>query len=910
MKEEIVMTEEVHIEQVTKEQEVTLCNIDIQLPPYVDDKPIDLKVEKLLYSLDAVDEFFRTGYIITMSDENNEEIQHFEDYLHIDIPLDGQDYIGGALNGAQVLYFDEESEEWLDVAWYIDEDSGKMVLVTDHLTKVMISKDQTDNDKHLDNPLMKPYEMTPLVSSSKYSMHALGADKEYLEEIKSYTQAVASGKAKPIEFGQLIVKEVGRFKTAFDPYEQWLKIAGASMDLTNAQQLAEIEFPNGKVLNTSDFYLSKHNNLDSFKDVAKVTDANSASKFMKTQLQLFGYLGYFNNLVVIIDNAAKGNYSKSGYETLKAITFEIAPKLLGPASIFAENFVFIYEKYQDEMKWYAEDDTKTAYSLYYNGSNSKSDVHWFNRYDKLVEEVETYGGSLKEAMDYLDNEMDTYLAEFWSSDNKKIRAELGAFESLKPADKALITAEYKQLRMLPLQETIMKRYMKRMQNRLIEYTYLLQKLHYDLDVNHIVEVNVNINKDIYDTKKSKSAFKIGDQIIYEESFDGKESLKLLSRMYHLYPKSNMDEDIVSIVTTLVDKSGNEEIREEAYYLLDLTQAVNIDYTGIVIREIRIIDNDRDLTLDQNDQYQFEYEIVTGQNGEEYERPDSVEWSCENASIDSNGLYIASQFGSDQISIKGKYNSTESVSEDSVTVTINEALPVEVYEEVDNYDWSKGSQDFRAGVFGSDGQSVPYHVDFGDGSSGNYTNHCNHTYLIGGDQDSYSLTFTADGYDPIIIELSPKDMDGGALNLYFGKDNSYFLRNQKKDELMFYLDKKVEEVFSIPNADTQSFAWNQDQFYLLSKFALENGHQMIIAITDKYPVSDENAYIASASSEDYNGNKLEKGNMNSTEIWVYTYGPFYIYIHEQDPSSVSYEAIETNAYYMIDGIVDIIENVFN
>lgn len=570
---EIVVSETKALIASETDQTIPMTDINLQIPSCFNENELELKVDKLKYNTGDSDDLFNTGYNLTLKNQNGEEIHELPAFVEVNIPLEiGDINTSNQLDDLDVIYYDTDQATWRDVAWYYDVDKNQLALLTNHFTEFRLAKSTVKET----NDLMQEAKPAPILYSQDVGLYAKGTSAEVLEELKE-ERATLMTAPENAETNQ-IVAEVKRFKGTFDGYEQVLKLVNVTSEFQEVGQVFTITNETGKTLGFFDLY-SKNNYLNTFDAVVTEAKSSGIAQALDVNASLFGYAGYFNNAIIISDELGKGNYGKAGYELTKAIVFEFAPKLLGPGAALIEPWVFIGEKAYEEVQWYAEDNTKTAYQAYYNGrSYSLPDSHWHFRFDALMEEVAGCGESVNEAMYYLDNEMDTYLAKFWLKENQAIRQELGASESMTPDQKAAITAEYKQQRMIGLQQNIMARYVKRVKQRLMEYQILSYQAHYNSMINRVVEIDITADKKCYDLKKSGVNILVDNQIIWSDVFDNKETIAFKARLYKLLPAYANSESTITIETKLVDINGYEKTESIDAYLLDLGEKQTLNYT--------------------------------------------------------------------------------------------------------------------------------------------------------------------------------------------------------------------------------------------------------------------------------------------------------------------------------------------
>lgn len=815
----IVSTETVTINESETEQTIEVNNITIDIPSYFVKESGSITVDELVFSDNM------SGYDITLTDKNGENIHMLNLYIEISISSPSE-----SLEDISYDYYDTKDGKWHDVAWYYNTEKDKIILLTNHLTQFKKTKNKEDKDllKILPTPV---FEYSPTrgvyVKGSipqEFSAESLKEDKTTYENVVKYVDGLKI--ASPI-----------------------LKIAGSVRSSMYQDGTDAIN----KFLKSKGVESKK---LEKFIDASGNTLASGAEKTW----DVFTYVDFLTNAFTYYDQMQKGEYKEA------SITSGISASSLffskfGPYGFAADAVFMVLDTARKEYNFYTVDDTMTAYYSYYNSfyvsgkPTGYPASHWYYRFDEIMKDHDPVT-ELKLGVELLDAEMNEYLHEFWKKENEQIRKDLGAWGTISLEDQEAIVNTYKkEAHIYELQQSIVERYIEKLKKRKAELLMLTIQSYYEDILNKIIEIDIDIEG--YNTEKSFVQVEADAKELWKGNFDKDGKCEFRSRYHFLIPQDINSIQTITIWTTLVDKYGVESQKQEEIHLLDLGNLIELEYSNDVSYDVKITDRNVSMNLDESYQFRYEYD----NNGKEYRIPDRIEWIASNGSIDNEGWYTPAVGGSHTITFKAHYDAEGIVVDDSVTVKVEEET---VVEEPPTDEPPAEEQPeivkFRAGVYGEDGESIEYMVDFGDGHSGSFVNHCNHEYTVDGSISTYSITFTSKGYETLTVNLSPSEM-GTNLKYYLkkeGEDND--VSTIPTQETCIKIGDELVELLSSNGVGHVYNTWTEDN-PTKKDWRITNGYKegMLFAGADFTGLNDE--YINGSVFWQINGDNTPEQTYN-------------------------------------------------
>ncbi|MBF4695526.1 hypothetical protein [Fusibacter ferrireducens] len=641
----VILTEEVQLLSTGEEQVVDLTHVDLIIPPYFGREDYTLKVDTLEYS-DQTD-----GYAFTLMDEAGESIHMLPDYIQMTLDLTLKE-----LEGKSYKFYDPEEDQWQDVAYYYDLDIGKTVILTNHFTEFKSFKREIIEQDELLKPLTEP----TFVYKRKTGIYASDVSPEDLRQSFELIEDAKKNPKKEVTAMDSAMSTIRKVKSQYTQPELFVKLCDIGIDYADIVKAKEIDVA----------YFSNFNNhmlVETATEYSGQTLRNSLKGTTAGLSLASNVLG----TVIIYDEFKKANYDKVIYESLKALADAGGGAISGPVGFITSCWIFTFDRFSEYDKFLTNEAIKEAYSVYYNGSDSRPESYWHFRFEEIMKKELKPDENIYHAFKLLDYEIDQYLLEFWSSENELFRDKFDLPAKISSTVQIGIQREYKHLYFRPLVMRVLDRYMNYTRMRQIEYEIFMSRLFYRDNINKIGEIEVTLDSDAYDLQKCHTQVIVNDTIIFDEAYKNK-SVTFKARLYKLLPSDPNMEDKIHLRTLIVDKKGIESVKDEYIYILDMGQKLTYRYSDVISIAVKI--DDRAVTLNMDEAYKFSYSYDN--DGETYLIPDEVIWQADQGSIDETGLYTPAVPGVDTIRLTVNYEEGNQSYTDEVNVTVEGELEEE------------------------------------------------------------------------------------------------------------------------------------------------------------------------------------------------------------------------------------------
>ncbi len=618
------------------EETLVFETVSIDIPAHFVDEKGSISVDEYKYPNKEI------GYDIQLKDKNGESVHLLNGFVEIYLEIPDED-----LNSIDYRFYDKDENEWRDVAWYYDIDLQKIVLLTNHFTEFKkIVRDKNEG-------LLKKIEPPIFEYSTSKGLYVKGArpitfDIENIKKSKTLQQAAVD------------IVNIVKGNQTYNGAVEVFKL------VTAIEQIDNYKYEIDAVKNMVN---PKNVKVDELRRYLETIDNNgyNITKGLKKFMTGLGLVDFLANSFLYYDEMSKGTDKGDGeaaYMAAKQTLSLVSVTYFGPYGFLVDPAVFITETGYKEFKFYEEDDTKTAYYTYYNSPKySIPDSYWYNRFNQIVEEV---GGieNIRLGVELLDTEINDYLTDFWLSENKTIREELGCWSVLNDEKREQMLKTYKVERdIYGLEKSILDRYIRLYEKSVREYQILMIKAYYEELLNHIVEIDVVANG--YALEHSNVQVEVDGNVIWEGKFDNNSKCEFQSRYFYLIPKDVSSRQTITVWTNLVDKDGNKVQKQEEINIVDLGIKIQLEYNSDPSYGIKI--KDQDIHVDQDESYRFEYEYEG--NGGDIIIPDKVVWKTSSGSIDQNGWFTPGEVGDTVITVEAYYENNDVMVSDSVIVEV-------------------------------------------------------------------------------------------------------------------------------------------------------------------------------------------------------------------------------------------------